>query len=174
MGLALYNSVINWGLSPVSATRTVAADAATLKTVVADQINQGRLVDGISPLLRPDARVEPSRHPRFVHAMVRMGGRDVLWTTWILTPGQGTTEVDLIAQLEWRSALGRLTMLLGGRRRLRKRLDRTLNGLTTLAHRAAEDLDGGLERSTDATASMASRVGATRRRRTSRSTFAGA
>ena len=160
MGLALFNSVINWGLSPVGATRTVAADAAALKTVVADQINRGRLVDGISPLLGPNARVEPSRHPRFVHAMVRMGGRDVLWMTWILTPGQGTTEVDLIAQPEARSAFARLTMLLGGRRWLRKRLDRTLNGLATLAHRAAEDLDGSVDRSTDATARTASRVGA--------------
>ena len=142
MGLALYNSVTNWGLSPVSATRTVAADAPTLKVVVADQINQGRLVDGMRPLLRANARVEASRNPRFLHAMVRMGGRDVLWLTWILTPGQGTTEVDLIAQLESRSVLARLTMLLGGRRRLRKRLDQTLNVLGTLAHRAAEDLDG--------------------------------
>lgn len=142
MGLALYNSVINWGLSPVSATRTVAADAATLKSVVADPVTQARLVDGISPLVRPSARIEPSRHPRFTHAMVRMGERDVLWITWILTPRQGTTEVDLIAQLESRSVLARLAMLLGGRRWLRTRLGRTLNVLGTLAHRAAEDLDG--------------------------------
>ena len=142
IGLALCNSVINWGLSPVNATRTVAADAATLKAVVADQDTQGRLVDGISPLLRPSARLEPSRHPRFVHAMVRMRGRDVLWITWILTPGQGTTEVDLIAQLESRSALARLAMLLGGRRWLRTRLHRTVDVLATHAHRAAEDLDG--------------------------------
>jgi hypothetical protein len=143
MGLALCNSVINWGRSPVSATRTVAADAATLKAVVGDQSTQARLVDGISTVLRPSVRLEASRHPRFVHAMVRMGGRDVLWLTWILTPRQGTTEVDLIAQLESRSVLARLAMLLGGRRRLRTRLDRTLDVLATLAHRAAEDIDEG-------------------------------
>jgi hypothetical protein len=146
MGLALYNSAINWGLSPVSATRTVAADATTLKAVVADHNTQEGLVDGISPLLRPSAHVEASRHPRFVHAMLRMGGRDVLWITWILTPRQGTTEVDLIAQLESRSVLARLAMLLGGRRWLRTRLGRTLNGLATLAHRAAEDFDEGQQR----------------------------
>ena len=141
MGLALYNSLINWGLSPVSATRTVAADAATLRSVVGDPVTQGHLVDGISPLLRPNARAEASRHPRFAHAMVRLGGREALWVTWILTPGQGTTEVDLIAQLETRSVLARLAMLLGGRRWVRARLERTLNVLGTLAHRAAEDLD---------------------------------
>jgi hypothetical protein len=155
MGLALCNSVINWGLSPVSATRTVAADAATLKSVVADSVTQGRLVDGISPLVRPSARVEASRHPRFLHAMVRMGGRDVLWLTWILTPRQGTTEVDLIAQLESRSVLARFAMLLGGRRRLRTRLDRSLNALGTLAHRAAEDLDDNQRHALEAAARRA-------------------
>ena len=143
MGLALYNSVNNWGLSPVSATRTVAADPATLKGVVADQRTQERLVDGISPLLGPSARTVASRHARFAHAMLRLGGRDVLWITWILTPRQGTTEVDLIAQLESRSVLARVAMLLGGRRWLRARLGDTLDGVATLAHRAAEDLDGG-------------------------------
>ena len=140
MGLALCNSVINWGLSPLSATRIVAADAATLKTVVADQSTRGLLVDAISPLLRPNARVEASRHPRFVHAMVRLGGRDALWMTWIFTPGRGTTEVQLIAQLESRSVLVRCAMLLGGQRWLRTRLERTLTVLATLAHRAVEDL----------------------------------
>ena len=65
----------------------------------------------------------------------------MLWLTWILTPRQGTTEVDLIAQLESRSLLARFAMLLGGRRWLRTRLGRAVNVLGTLAHRAAEDLD---------------------------------
>ena len=145
MGLALYNSVVNWGLSPVTATRTVAADAGTLKTVVADPAAQARLLDDIGPLLRQSVRVEASRHPRFVHAMVRAGGRDVLWITWILTAGQGTTEVDLIAQLESRSVLARVAMLLGGRRWLHTRLSRILNALAVAAHRAAEDFDDGRE-----------------------------
>ena len=42
MGLALCNSVMNWGLSPVNATRTVAADVATLKAVVADRDAAGK------------------------------------------------------------------------------------------------------------------------------------
>jgi hypothetical protein len=141
MCLALWNSLIGWGRSPVSATRTVAADAATLKAVVSDPASQWRLVDGISPLLRPRAHVTPGHHPRFVHACVRSGRREVLWITWILTPGEGTTEVDLIAQLESRSVLARMAMVLGGRRWLRTRLTRTLGVLGTLAHRVAEDLD---------------------------------
>jgi hypothetical protein len=139
MGLALCNSAINWGLSPVSATRTVAADPATLKALVADHITAGRLVDGTSPLLCPNARVEASRHPRFVHAMVSVGGRDALRMSWIFTPRQGTTEVDLIAQLESRSLLVRCAMLLGGERWLRTRLERSLTAVAALAHRTAED-----------------------------------
>jgi hypothetical protein len=41
----------------------------------------------------------------------------------MITPGRGTTEVDLVAQLESRSVAVRALMLLGGRRRLRRHLD---------------------------------------------------
>ena len=131
----------NWGRSPVFANRTVAADADDLAAAVADPASQWRLVTGISPLLRPSAQVRASPNPRFVHASIRCGRRDVLWITWILTAGHGTTDVDLIAQIESRSLLARVAMLLGGRRWLAKQLERTLAVLSALAHRAAEDLD---------------------------------
>lgn len=138
---ALLGTLHEWGREPVVATRVAAADAATLRALVADPASQWRLVAGISPRLRVSARVSPSRHPRFVHAVVRVGRRDVLWITWILTPGRGTTEVDLVAQLESRSLLLRLVAALGGRRCVRHRLETALGTLAALALRAAEDLD---------------------------------
>ena len=139
--LAVWNSVANWGRMPESASRTVAADAGTLCSVISDPACQWRLVDGISPRLRPSASVGPVRPPRFVHASIRLAGRDALWVTWILTPGRGTTEVDLYAQPESRTLLARAVLLLGGRRWLRRHLEATLGTLATLALRCAEDLD---------------------------------
>jgi hypothetical protein len=139
--LALVNGIVNWGRAPVIASRLVAADAATLSTLVADPACQWRLVDGVSPLLRPQAQLAASPNPRFVHAHVLLGRREVLWITWILTPRRGTTEVDLAGQLESRTILARLALMLGGRRWLRHHLDATLGTLATLALRAAEDLD---------------------------------
>ena len=145
MVLALSNSLTNWGRSPVFASRAVAAGADAVSTAVADAACQSSLVAGISPRLRPSARREASPNPRFAHAAVRLGRRDVLWITWIVTPRDGATEVDLIAQLESRSALARIAMLLGGRRWLAGRLERTLDVLAALARRAADDL-GDVER----------------------------
>lgn len=139
--LALLGSLHEWGREPVIATRTIAADAATLHRLVSDAASQWRLVAGVPRRLRPAAQVAPSCHPRFVHARVTLGGRDALWITWILTPRRGTTEVDLVAQLESRSLLLRAVAVLGGRRRLRRHLEATLGTLATLALRAAEDLD---------------------------------
>ncbi len=140
-GLALLTGLHEWGREPVVATKVVAADAATLRTLVADPASQWRLVAGVSPHLRPRARLAPSRHPRFVHAVVSLAGRDALWLTWILTPRRGTTEVDLAAQIETRSILVRLLWSVGGRRLLRRRLETTLATLAALALRVAEDLD---------------------------------
>lgn len=142
MVIALSNTISDWGHSPVIATRVVAADAEAIAAVVAGPGVQRRLIAGFSPMLRPSARVQGPSHPGFVRGVVRFGHRDALWLTWMLSPGPGTTEVDLIAQIESRSVLARLAMALGGRRWLRNHLDRTLAGLATLAHRAAEDLDG--------------------------------
>ncbi len=139
--LALHTSLHEWGREPVVATRVVVADAATLRALVCDPASQWRLVAAVSPRLRATARLQPSRHPRFVHAVVRVGRRDAVWITWILTPRRDTTEVDLVAQVESRSLAVRLAIVLGGRRWLRHHLDATLGTLAALALRAAEDLD---------------------------------
>jgi len=139
--LAVMNRLMNWGRAPVIATRSIAADTAALLALVSDPAGQGRIVDGVSSLLHPHAQVQPSRSSRLVTVRVRLGRRDVLWLTWLLTPRRGTTEVDLAAQPESRSVLARLVLLLGGRRWLRRRLEHTLSGLAALAHCAAEHVD---------------------------------
>lgn len=139
--LALLNRLMNWGCAPVIATRAIAADAAALRALVSDPNGQWRLVAGVSPLLRPHASAGTSASSRLVPVRVRLGGRDVLWITWILTPRRGTTEVDLAAQFESRGLFTRVALVLGGRRWLRSRLDATLDTLAALAHCAAEDLD---------------------------------
>ncbi len=108
--LALLNRLTNWGLAPVIATRTVAADAATLRGLLAGAGGEQRLA----------------------------GQR--VWLTWMLTPGRGTTEVDLAAQFESRGLATRLLLVLGGRRRITARLDVALAALATTCARAAEDL----------------------------------
>lgn len=138
--LTLMNRLMNWGRAPVIATRSIVADAATLLALVADPAAQWRIVDGVSARLRPHAQVQPRHSSRLVTVRVRLGRRDVLWVTWMLTPRRGTTEVDLAAQLESRSILARLVLLFGGRRWLRRRLEHTLGCLATLAHSAAEDI----------------------------------
>ena len=137
--LALMNRLMNWGRTPVIASRTIAADAARLLTLVSDPAAQRQIVESVSRR-RLRAYVEPRRSKKLVSVRVRRGQRDVLWLTWILTPRRGTTEVDLAAQVESRSIAVRLVLLLGGRRWLRRRLERTLGALGTLAHCAAEDL----------------------------------
>jgi len=139
--LTLLNRLMNWGRAPVIATRAIVADAATLLALVSDPAAQWRIVEGVSPLLRPHAHVEQSRSARLVPVRVQLGRHDVLWITWILTPRRGTTEVDLAAQLQSRSLAARLVLALGGRRWLRHRLDHTLGTLAALAHCAAEDVD---------------------------------
>ena len=108
--LALINRLTNWGLAPVIVSRTVAADAATLRAML------------------PDAGGDQ-----------RLAGQRV-WVTWMLTPGRGTTEVDLAVQFESRGLATRLLLALGGRRRIAARLRVTLTVLATACARAAEDL----------------------------------
>ncbi len=108
--LALINRLTNWGLAPVIVSRTVAADAATLRGVL------------------PDAGGEQ-----------RLAGQRV-WVTWLLTPGRGTTEVDLAVQFESRGLATRLLLALGGRRWIAARLNVALAALATTCARAAEDL----------------------------------
>jgi len=124
---------------------SIVADAATLLALVSDPAAQWRIVEGVSPRLRPHADVEPSHSSRRVNVRVRLGRREVLWVTWMLTPRRATTEADLAAQLESRSVLARLVLLSGGRRWLRHRLEQTLSCLAELARSAAQDI-GDVER----------------------------
>lgn len=137
--LALLNSLTNWGTAPVIATRTVAADAPTVHALLCDPASQARLVAGVNPLLRPHVRPSKTSNPRFLHAHVQLGHRNLLWITWLLTPGRGTTEVDLAAQTESRGILARV-LLLAGRRQLRRHLEMTLTSIGAAASDAAEDL----------------------------------
>lgn len=139
--LALASRLMNWGCAPVIATRIVAADAPTLRAVIADPASQWRLVAGVCSRLRPRAHVVPTSSERVVPVRVQLGRRDVLWITWILSPTRGTTEVDLAAQIESRGIFARLALLLGGRRWLRHQLETTLSTLADLAICAAEDLN---------------------------------
>lgn len=140
--LVLLNRLMNWGRTPVIATRAIAADAKQLLALVSDPAGERRIIDGIGLRLRPQAHVEPSRSERIVSVRLTLGRRDLLWLTWILTPRRGTTEVDLAAQLQSRALLARLVMLLGGRRWLLHRLEDTLGALAAVAHCAAEDIGG--------------------------------
>jgi hypothetical protein len=139
--LSLLNSMRNWGTAPVIATRTVVADVPTLHALLRDDGGEARLIAGIDPRLRPHALLRPSRDPHFLHAQIRFGGRDVLCTTWLLTPNHGTTDVDLAAQLASRAIVARLA-LLACRRPLRGHLEAVLAELAVDVRRTAEDLTG--------------------------------
>lgn len=134
--LALLNSLKNWGTAPVIATRTVPADAPAVLAMLADPASQSRLVAGVNPRLRPHVRACKTSNPRFLHAQVQLRQRNMLWITWLLTPGRGTTEVDLAAQAESRGILARV-LLLAGRRQLRRHLEGTLSAIAAAAPDAA-------------------------------------
>lgn len=138
--LALLNSLMNWGTAPVFATQTVSADAPTVHALLSDPASQACLVAGINPLLRPQVRLSKTANPRFLHTHVQLGHRNMLWITWLLTPGRGTTEVDLAAQTESRGILARV-LLLAGRRQLRRHLEATLSSIGAVASDAAENLE---------------------------------
>lgn len=139
--LSLRNRLMTWGCAPAIASRAILADAATLLAIVSDPGGQWRIVDGVSPRLRPTATVQPSASERVVRVRVQAAGHDVLWVTWLLSPRRGTTDVDLAAQTDSTSLFTRLVLLLGGRRWLRRRLEHTLNTLALIAHIAAEVRD---------------------------------
>ena len=138
--LALLNQLHSWGRSPVIATRVIAADVATLRRLVTAPACRALVVAGVSPLLRASACRGPRSSEHLVSVRVRLGRRDVLWLTWILSPSRGTTEVDLAAQVESHGLAVRLALALGGRRWLAHRLDAILATLAALAHHAAEDV----------------------------------
>jgi hypothetical protein len=157
----LLNRVVNWGLAPIIVTRTVPADADALHDLLAEPANQWRLATAVADVEglrsagdRCDAHVRiplrirrpasmlvhPSRTHRLLTTEVRLGRSTIAWATWILTPGRGTTEVDLAVQPESRSLLTRLALLLGGRRWLARRLQIALATLATASAHVAEDI----------------------------------
>ena len=136
--LALLNRMMNWGLAPLIATRTVAADAPTLHRLLCDPANQLRLV-GRAPR-NVDVDVRPGASGRMLSVQLLYGGRTALSLSWILSGGRGTTEVDLAVQFETRGIATRLALVLGGRRWLARRVDDALARLAQICARAAEDV----------------------------------
>ena len=155
----LLNRLVNWGLGPIIVTRTIAADGGALHALLCDPANQWRLATNFARVRTPqpaddrcDARlrlpfgmrvpaslhVKPSRRGRVVRCEIRFGHRTVAWATWILSPDRGTTEVDLSIQIESRSFVTRLVLLLGGRRWIARRLDTVLATLANTSVRVAE------------------------------------
>jgi hypothetical protein len=127
--LALLMRIAGLGYEPVIATRTVCAGLDALHAVLADPRNY-----------HGAATVRPSSSAQVVVVRVRVGRRRVLRYTWILGPGRGTTEVDLAVQVESHGPAVRLALLLGGRRRLRHRVETTLCTLARSAADAAEQV----------------------------------
>jgi len=159
--LTLPDRLMNCGYTPLIATRTVAADIAALQRYLSDAENQWRLTGSFADVVslapagarcdaelrlafgarcHASAHVQPSRSEHLLAVQVGLGRRIVVWATWILTPGRGTTEVDLAAQFESRSLATRLVLLLGGRRWIAHRLDAALAALATTCARVAEDV----------------------------------
>jgi hypothetical protein len=159
--IILLHRVKNWGLGPSIATRTVAADGDALHALLCDPANHWRLASSFARVIDPqpgsdrcDARlrlplgmrvpasvqVRPSRRGRLLTCEIRFGRRTVAWATWILSPDRGTTEVDLAIQLESRSLVTRLVLVLGGRRWIARRLDTALATLALTSVRVAEDI----------------------------------
>lgn len=133
--LAIFGRLLGWGRGPIIVTRRVAADDAVLRGLLSDAATQRRL---LAP--RASVAVKRSRTPRVLTAELRFCARTVAWITWILTPGRGTTEVDVAVQLESRRLVTRLVVLLGGRRWIARRLEIALAALAAMSARAAEDL----------------------------------
>lgn len=128
---------MNWGLSPIIATRRVAADMPALRRLLSDPASQARLASGAG-VRRASVLVRPSTSERVVTSELRIGRRTAAWLTWILSADRGTTEIDLALQLESRGIGARLFLLLGGRRLIARRLDAALAALATAAAHVAE------------------------------------
>jgi|GEM_PF-3365383 len=136
--LALLQRLMNWGLAPLIATRTVAVDAAALHRFLSDPANQLRLVGGRRAVSA--ACVRPSASRRVICVELLRGRRTVLWATWMLTAGRAMTEVDVALQFQTRGLATRIALALGGRRWLAHRLHGALGRLAQICARAAEDV----------------------------------
>ena len=135
--LTLMQRVMNWGLSPIIATRRIAADMPVLRRLLSEPSGQARLASAAGAR-RASILVRPSTSERFLTSELRIGRRTVAWLTWILSADRGTTEIDLALQLESRGVGARLFLLFGGRRLIARRLDATLAALGAAAVRVAE------------------------------------
>ncbi len=129
----LFHRLMNWGLAPVIATRTVAADAVAVSDLLSDPANQRCLIGRTPRDVELHVQSRASGHVLSVEVGRR--GRPALGVTWILSAGRGSTEVDLAVQFETRGLATRLVLVLGGRRWLTRRLDETL---ARLARRCAD------------------------------------
>lgn len=129
----LLHRLMNWGLAPVIATRTVAADAAEVSDLLSDPANQLRLLGRVPREVELHVQSRASGHVLSVDVARR--GRPVLRVTWILSAGRASTEVDLAVQFETRGPATRLALVLGGRRWLARRLGEVL---ARLARRCAD------------------------------------
>ena len=136
--LALLTRLMNWGLAPLIATRTVAADAGTLQHFLSEPANQLRLLRKVPRGV--GVHVQPRASGRVLCVEILRGRRTALWATWILSAGAGTTEVDLAVQFETRGLATRLALVLGGRRWLARQVDDVLARLGHLCARAAEEI----------------------------------
>lgn len=114
--LVIANRVGGRGPGPIIATRILAANGDVLRDHLCSPANQWRLASTFADIvaLRPagercDARLRlalgvrchASLHVKanpaagVLRTAVRVGFRTVAWVTWILTPGRGTTELDV-------------------------------------------------------------------------------
>jgi hypothetical protein len=127
--LALLWKITSIGYEPIISSRAVCADVDALHDFLADPANY-----------RGTVTVRPPTRREVVVAFAQAGRGRVVRYTWILTPGRGTTEVDLIAQLESRGPALRTLMLLGGRRALSRRVEKMLADLGRSTATAAENV----------------------------------
>ena len=157
--LAIFSRLMTWGFGPVIATRTVAADCDAVRAFLSDAANQARLTTSRANVVAMKSGVErcdvlfclplgaglrasvqvKAPTPRVLKTEVRLHRKTVAWATWILSGGRATTQVDVAFQLQSRSLVARLVVLLGGRW-IAGRLEIALATLATRAAHAAEDL----------------------------------
>ena len=135
--ITLVQRIMHWGLSPIIATRRVAADMPALRRLLSDPAGQSRLASAAGAR-RASVLVRPSTSERVVTSELRIGRRTFAWLTWILSADRGTTEVDLALQLESRGIGARLFLALGGRRMITRRVDAALAALAAAAAHVAE------------------------------------
>ena len=136
--LAFMTRLMNWGLTPLITTRTVAADTGTVHRFLSEPANELRLLGNVPRGF--EVHVRPRASGRVLSAEIVRGRRSLLRGTWILSAGRGTTEVDLVVQFETRGLATRLALVLGGRRWLARRVDAALARLGGVCARAAEEL----------------------------------